>query len=384
MSASENLNVIRYSEGRYWLWRTGAAEPLAVSAADVPVGCWFAAPGDQVRLTTTQVAASEVKHFRASLPYLLEESIIDDVDEIHFASRAMGDGCYGIGMVNHQLMTEWLTQLGDEAPQRWVSEALMLPWRSGECCLLFEDDRVTVRWGECDGATVSIDLLATLLNVLPTAERWVAYGTDRDRAIAALPTTIAEHLEWRAGGFGSALMLIDSEAPILNLREGAFAPRLPLARWWQSWRTVTIAVAAVLLLQTSSDYLQYRQLSDENLQLREAMLASYRRANPSGAVVDMEKQLDRQLAAFGGEAGQRFTPVLVAVVSAVAERDGLNLTNLNYGVGGELRLNLLAPSFESVESLRLRLEADGFVAALENSSMRGDQVQARLRIEVTR
>jgi general secretion pathway protein L len=383
VSASENLNVIRYSEGQYWLWRTGAAEPLAVSAADVPLGCWFAAPGDQVRLTTAQVTPSEVKHFRSSLPYLLEESIIDDVDDIHFASAAIGDGCYGIGMVHHQLMAEWLTQLGEQAPQKWVSEALMLPWRRGECCLLFEGDRVTVRWGECDGATVSIDLLATLLSVLPMAERWVAYGTDRDQAMAVLPSTIAEHLEWRAGGFGSALMLIDSEAPILNLREGAFAPRLPLARWWQSWRTVALVAAVVLLLQISSDYLQYRQLSSENLQLREAMLSSYRRANPSGAVVDMEKQLDRQLAAFGGEAGQRFTPVLVAVVSAVAEGDGRKLTNLNYGVSGELRLNLLAPSFESVESLRLRLEAEGFEATLENSSMRGDQVQARLRIEVS-
>ena len=47
---------------------------------------------------------------------------------------------------------------------------------------------------------------------------------------------------------------------------------------------------------------QFQKLKSHNLELRSAIQQTYRRANPRGAVVDVEKQLDRQIAEFtGGE-----------------------------------------------------------------------------------
>jgi type II secretion system protein L len=166
------------------------------------------------------------------------------------------------------------------------------------------------------------------------------------------------------------------------LRQGSFAPPLPLAKWWGVWKAVAIAASVALSLQFVSDVSQFQSLKTQNLELRSAIQDSYRKANPRGAVVDAEKQLDRQIAEFTGEEGvAAFTPRLVDVVTATMAESG-RVTSINY-TAGQLRLNLTAQDFASVEQIRQALERVGLKATLETSSARGDEVRARLRVEVS-
>jgi len=168
----------------------------------------------------------------------------------------------------------------------------------------------------------------------------------------------------------------------VNLRQGSFAPPLPLAKWWGVWKTVAVAASVALSLQFVSDISQFQKLKTQNLELRSAIQDSYRKANPRGAVVDVEKQLDRQIAEFTGEEGVvAFTPRLVDVVTATMAENG-RVTSINY-TAGQLRLNLTAQDFASVEQIRQALERAGLKATLETSSARGDEVRARLRVEVS-
>ena len=97
-----------------------------------------------------------------------------------------------------------------------------------------------------------------------------------------------------------------------DLRQGSFAPKLPLMRWWNLWQRVAVAVGVALILKTGVSVADYQTLKSEDLQLRQAIQESYRRINPRGAVVDVEKQLNRQLAEFGAGAQQTaFTPRLL-------------------------------------------------------------------------
>ena len=65
--------------------------------------------------------------------------------------------------------------------------------------------------------------------------------------------------------------------------------------------TVAIAAGLAMTLQFVADLLQYQTLKSRNLELRSAIQDSYRKANPRGAVVDVEKQLNRQLSEFAVE-----------------------------------------------------------------------------------
>ena len=123
-------------------------------------------------------------------------------------------------------------------------------------------------------------------------------------------------------------------------------------------------------------------VASDNLALRAAVEESYRKAYPRGAVVDAEKQLSRQLSALRGS-GQAsgFITLMERVGAVIAGSPGTSIATINYtDKGGEMRMNIVAADFETVEQVREQINKSGLEAIMESSSVQGDQVRARLRI----
>jgi type II secretion system protein L len=240
-----------------------------------------------------------------------------------------------------------------------------------------------VRWSEAEGARIDLVLLPALLGSLQDLSTVIAYGQDQDSAMSMVPDALQPLVQWRQGGLSEALLLADSESLGPDLRQGAFAPKLPFKRWWVVWQRVAIAMAVAVLLKTGVSIVDYEMLKAEDLQLRQAIQESYRRINPRGQVVDVEKQLNRQLAEFGAGAQiGAFTPVLVDILNAAAAVEGVVLTSVNYSGTRDARINLSAPNFQSVEQLLDQLAKRSLSAELENSNARQDGVMARLKVEI--
>lgn len=377
--ASENLSVLRTATSTVSLWRAGAAGGLPQDEdTPIPEGTVLAVPAEQVRLTEVTVSSAEVRHLQQSLPFLVEEDVAEDIERLHFASAPLADGQFAVAMVRRELLDALEASL-PEGISVWIPEQLLLPWQAGDCTLLIEDDRVLLRWGQTSGTAVPLEMLPLLAAALPNGiERWVIYGDAIEALTPALPA--AAVIDHRRGHFADALMLVDIAKSPINLRQGDYAPKLPLARWWQLWRPAAIAAGIAVVLQLGVDVAHWQRLKTENLALREAIQASYRQANPRGAVVDVEKQLDRQLAGLrrsdGG--GKPFTPMLATVLKAVTEVGDIALGTLNYSTSGELRINMTAPDFAAVEALRDVLSGAGVTVSLEGTSARGDRISARL------
>lgn len=366
------------------LWRAGAAACEPVSEDTVfPEGVVVGLPSDDVRSTLLKVSPEELKHLSKSLPYMMEEQVAEDVEELHFVASALGEEQFLVAFTRQDKMADWVEQLSfNDSLKVFGPEALCLPLEGDECCAVVDGDEVVLRWSDAHGARVDLSLLSTVLDSLTQMpSSLVIYGTDREQVISQLTDDQAALVDWRQGGWG-ALLLLTKSAPQVNLRQGSFAPPLPLVKWWGVWKAVAIAASVALSLQFVSDVSQFQTLKQQNLELRSAIQDSYRKANPRGAVVDAEKQLDRQIAEFAGEESvTAFTPKLVDVVTATMAKSG-RVTSINY-TSGQLRLNLTAQDFASVEQIRQALERAGLKATLETSSARGDEVRARLRIEVS-
>ncbi|KGE05371.1 type II secretion system protein GspL [Pseudohaliea rubra] len=395
---SENLNVLRLVGGELRWYRagsTGAPEPvsdpgvagrLAGLLAERREAVVFAAPGEDVRLVALTVTAEEKKHLSASLPFMLEEAVAEDIEALHVAGHHRGDLAYTAMLCRHACMAAWAEALAVLPPVRcWTPEPLLLPWRAGEWCLLVEGDRALLRHGAGAGTAVERDLLPPLLEALlaggETPDALVVYGEDQTADTALLPAALAGRCQWRRGGFAQALWLTeDGERP--NLRQGEYAPRLPLGRWWTQWQRVAVVLGVAFALQLAATAADYRQLRGVNLSLREAIQTRYREAYPRGAVVDAETQLRRQLEALKGS-GQSsgFTRLLARVGAVVHGQRGTAIESLNYSQrGSELRLNIRAPDFGAVERVRSGLAAAGVDAIMESSTNDGDGVRARLRV----
>ena len=141
-------------------------------------------------------------------------------------------------------------------------------------------------------------------------------------------------------------------------------------------------LAVAFVLQLLATYMDYRRLQSENLELRAAMEASYRRANPRGNAAQMEKLLTRQLASARGSAHTGgFVNLMERAGEVIAQRPGTVLASVNYNDrANEMRMNIIAADFEAVEAIRAGMNEAGLQAVMENSNAQGDKVRARIRV----
>ncbi|TDG15040.1 type II secretion system protein GspL [Seongchinamella unica] len=374
------------SDGAQWLDQDEAQARLRALIAQRKLTPVFAVPGEDLRLLSLQIAAEERRHLASSLPFMLEEELSEDVSELHFASVARDKLDYAVAVCSRQNMAEY-QRLLDKFPgvNQWLPEPLLLPWKPGEWSLVLEGDRAIVRLGECEGFSVEREMLSLMLDAArasaeqPTAI--VVYGQDQTADSALLPEELQPLLQWRQGDLYTAMLVAELPARPLNLRQGAWAVRLPLERWWQQWRIAVVLFAAAIAVQMLATWSDYRQLEQENLALRGAVQESYRKAFPRGAVVDAEKQLQRQLDTMTGSSQSSGFVGLVARVGEVVAAGEGSIVSINYNnKAAEIRLNLLAADYEAVERIRSGFAKDGLQATLENSSAQGDQVRARMRV----
>ncbi|MEP4485685.1 MAG: type II secretion system protein GspL [Halioglobus sp.] len=399
MSGTQNKLIVRLNHDRPVLLVPGETEVRALDvaanlewlSAAVDAGraeLVFAAPATNVRIQHVSVSAEERKHLAKSLPFLLEEQLADDVEDLHFAMSPLDKLNYAVAHCKHNDMEHWQSILVDLPPaERWVAEPLLLPLQAGGWTIVIEDEFVLVRFDECEGTGLEASLLSVLLDsalaTLGAPQSVVMYGLDQTADTQFLPVSLRSVVQWRRGGLSAAMMIADTERSEPNLLQGSYAPRLPLARWWLDWRAVAAVLAGVFLLQLVATFADYQSLKNENLALRTAVEQSYRSAFPRGAMVDPEKQLRRQLSTMRGGAQSSGFVVLMETVGAVIHaQPGTSIGSINYNDnGGDMRLNIVAEDFEAVEKIREGINAAGLEAVMESSSAQADGVRARLRVE---
>jgi len=402
-----NTAIIRLIEGRLawyppgagtetlWLDNDVAMENLRATLSQRRTKVCFAVPGADARLLTLLVAPEEKKHLNNSLPFMLEEQVAADVDKLHFAYAPLENDRFAVAIAAKSVMAQWQTLLAEFPGIRlWLPEPLLLPWQAGEWCLVLEEGSAIIRIGPCEGFTVERELVPALLqSVLSEADRLkepevnepralIIYGMDQVADTELVPEQLRDKVQWRRGNLCTALLLSEMPELKLNLLQGGFVPRLPLALWWRQWRAVAAVLVAACVLQLAAAYAEYRSLFLQNVALRGGVEASYRQAFPQGAIVDAEKQLRRQLDVLGGTGqGSGFVALIERVGGAIAGMPDASIASINYNdKGNEMRLNIVAADFEGVEQLRSRINEAGLEAIMESSTTQGDQVSARLRV----
>ncbi|MEM1404463.1 MAG: type II secretion system protein GspL [Pseudomonadota bacterium] len=346
----------------------------------------FAVPGGDCRLLELDIAPEERRHLDASLPFMLEEALADDIESLHFARSELTKERAGVAIVAMASLDGWADMLADEASRMpWVPEPLLLPWSVGQWTLCLDDSGCLIRYGETLGTRIESELQTPFLQALfkeSPATRVVVYGRDETLDRDTLSFLADVTLEWRRGGLGEAMMLNDGGNVLLDLRQGAYAPQLPYERWWGLWKSVAAVLVLALGVHLLAGWLDYRRLERENVALRSEIQAVYREVNPRGNAPEPELQLRRQLDGLrGGQSSASFSAVLEPLATQLSAVENAALASISYSErSGELRVNVVADTFVDVEKVRSGLVAAGFEAQLENSSRSGDGVRARLTI----
>jgi len=378
---------------------SGELETLATTLGEGHHSAWLIVPGNKAVTCELEYQEQEKKHLRRLLPYQLEEAVIGDIDQFHFALGPAREGRAVTAYIERAWMQQLFDRLGEHNIEitRAHPLPLMLPLPREEALseqyphwtLQLEGDSLLVHHAPNLGFSVERFQGELSLQMLLTAQQRVdnlphlQLRAASDAELLALESMLPKELQDRVDD--QALVefwQMDFSADVVNLCQGEFSQRLPIERWWKDWQTVVAGAAACLVIYIGVMVYQVQGLEQENVEIRRQVEQVYRSVVPQGNITDPERQLSQQVRDLQPAGGSgRVTPLLADLFPALAESQDVSLSAISYASrAGELSLNVRANAFNSIESLRTRIQERGLEAELLSASAQGDSHSARIRV----
>ena len=322
-------------------------------------------PPTQVTLHTLDLSGRITPAVQRSLPWRLEDELIDDVDNLHIALLDHQDNQAQLAVtsqLNMRRWQQWLDEAGINA-NCWLPAALLLPVQDGQACRLQLNDQLLVRYGPWQAVAGDISWQETLLTTLHQANPELGLtdlGTlDQCHEFASLPSSSST-----------------------NLLQGAWRITSPLRQRWLRWRMTAVLALVFLGLFLANSLSTSWRLEQQTAQQQQAARQIYSDLFPNERVVVLKTQMAQKLAEL--QPTQDDSPGLLPLLATLAPVwqtfPQLRADAMSYD-GEQLNIQARAADFEVFNRLRTRLEQlEPLSVAIEALERDGNQVTGSLVI----
>ena len=384
---------------------TGPLEMAADDAANVPVIGLL--PASEVLTTRASIPARSMSKIRAALPFALEESLADDIDNLHFAAGARsGDGSVPVAVIAKPDLERRLAEFREAGiePARLVAENQGLAKVPGSMSILLDDRDAMFN----DGA----DLEFAMQDVKPSevlvaaGKLGIESGDDVDDGpeeqghllvFCDLQTEQRLQHDWIALRHELASVdvnvLAEGSLPKLavtvaaghgiNLLQGSYGRAPEYTELMRPWKTAAALLIGFLALGGIGKGLDYFQLTRERDALQEQFGSEYRsiRPNDNRNIVDPVNTVRSLQRSVGvASAPPVFLQSLAVLSSAVAGNDGISIEQISYRAG-VVDIRLLAPSIPELDAILQTVSDSGqFSAEIRSADQVGELIDGRLQI----
>lgn len=309
-------------------------------------------PSAAVTLTTIDLPEKGQQKALKALPFMLEESIIDNVDEMHFVVGPRdGERVSVAAVANEQMMMwlEWLNEAGITA-RSFIPDSLALPLHGCDWAAMRFGQETLIRTGQASGQSYSPQWLHLALPQLNASGDHLSVATYTELEFPGLKST-PQQLEMPMLVLAKGV----AQAPI-NLLSGMFKPQKEYGQSLSLWRNaVLVFVVAFVLLLIDKGINIYRaeaQISALQQQTQEV----YRQLKPGSGVPAnlIPGQLRNQLKKLQGQGGgNEFFAMLQQLKGAFAKVPALKPNSLRFdGNRGELRMQVTATTYAQIEQFK--------------------------------
>lgn len=380
---------------------SGDREALRSALGDHATGnqsAWLILPGSSVGTRELEYSEKEKKHLRNLLPFQLEESVVGDVEDLHFALGTPTGGRVVVAYTDKtwlQAVFAELATLGIEVTRCW-SAPLILPLSEeavsdtyNHWSLGLYDGQFYLRYAPTLGFSLEESHARMALSLLLTSQErvdrlpdlYLRAATEED--LARLTELVPAELQ---GSIKSQLLAdawsLDFGGSAIDICQGEFSQRLPIERWWKMWKSLAIFAGVCAVVYLGVLLFEIQKLSGENLKIRQQVEAAAREVIPQGRMVDPEKQLTTLLKQLQptNQSG-RVMELLVVVLPQISSVPNVSVKGIAYvGEIGELNINVQADSFATFETLAQNIRSKGFNAEVLSANAQGNVQTARLKI----
>lgn len=305
-------------------------------------------PGSDLIFRRVSLPGKYSRQAAAALPYLLEEQIASDVDELHLVVLGHEGHDVDLMAVDKEKMQTWLGWLEAAGlkSQQLLPDVLALPQAADGWSALQLGKEWLLRQGPCQGIVADEPLLAMLL------------------AVEAEPVTIHSHTpvppiptaNWQAADPELPMLLLAKGALNCqaNLLQGPYRPQTEYSRYWLQWRKVAMVAGLLLLVALTQRGVHLYQLAEQDKALKAEIRQVYTRIFPGETrIVNVRSQMAQHLKLLGQTPQDGVLLLLTELAPTFAEVPGLKPQVLRFDAArGELRLQVTAPGFTEIERFR--------------------------------
>jgi general secretion pathway protein L len=357
-------------------------------------------PGCDVLLKSLTVPAKSSRAIRLATPYMLEDSLAEDVEQLFFAyadlaNDVQGNNCF-TAVVSHLQMQQWLSWLADaEISTKYIlPDVLAMPHtEEGWSAIALgntNQEQVIVRQHLWQGFTLDANVWHL---------QWQAFYAEQSEDDSEQPKSVfIEAYSPLAHSEQLAVKSMPEELPLalmamnygsklnrFNLLQGQYQVKENRSNAGRQWLWVAGVAMFALLLSLGHKSAQLWQLNTEQEKVKQSIVSSYKNAFPKTKrvrVSTIKSQLNRELSLLGGVGDrQGFLAMLAKLQPAFTKVPALKPESLKYdGKRQELRIQATAKDYQAFEQFSIALAAANLTVKQGSQSNQGDQVTGSFSI----
>jgi general secretion pathway protein L len=348
-------------------------------------------PGIDCLLTQATIPGRNRQKLLRAVPFALEDQLIEDVENSHFAlGPALPGGRYPVVVIATRRIDAILDACRSAGLDVYqlVPDLLAVPCSGDAVCVVIDGDQALVRTGPYSGFVVETENLGLMLAAeeppedspaRPVAIQIPAGAVLPDLGEAAATAEISRYE-------GSALMLFSQGmgGGIIDLLQGVYSRNQEWGKLWRPWRaTAALLIAGVLLsnIVTGVDYFRLRNEREElNDRMKSVLLESF---PGTRRVVDPRVQMQQQLEQLQRRAGSggQFLTLLARSADVLRTAKDIEIAGASYRAG-RLDVDLTAANLQVLDQLKQALSAHGLEVEIQSAAAdSGQRVKSRLRIQ---
>ncbi|ASJ98318.1 type II secretion system protein GspL [Shewanella marisflavi] len=309
-------------------------------------------PASAITLTSVQLPEKGQRQALKALPFMLEENLAENVDELHFVTGPRDGESLSVAVVAHEQMQTWLSWLSEAGikARQLVPDCLALPLQECQWAAMKFGSDYLLRTSAGSGVSLDAAWFQAALPKLAVRQE-------------ETPITLANYSDLEIQGVEVKPQPLDLPMLVLakgilnaplNLLSGIYTPKREYSKHLMVWRNAAIVVLVALVLALVNKGLNIHHMNVEREALQQQTADIFKQVMGSSRIVNVRSQMESQLRTLqGAGGGVAFFTMLDDMAEGFNKVPDLKPTSLRFDSGrNELRMQITAKSYAQIEEFK--------------------------------
>lgn len=323
-------------------------------------------PTSDVLLKWVELPAKASRKAIAAIPYMLEDEISGDIHQQFFAIGPRKGNLQAVAIVNKSRIVEWLEMISKAGLvcEQLIPDVLAIPESAEGWAILELGQQLLVRQDEWAGLQGEKDWMmqAVALHARQYQNKYqvplkVNNYSECEFAASDEIESVSMSLELPMKVLASGA--IESK---FNLLQGEFKLKTSRSGNLKQWRLAAVLAAIVVLTTLTDKVIEQHRINLQLAEIKSQIDSEYKRAFPNaGAYRNVKATMQSKLRDLEQGGGGSSMLVMLNQLSGAFASSQIKPQTLRFDASrGELRMQVVANDFESLEQFKRLAQAEGF------------------------